>query len=418
MPRRYAQAMNAPHSSAAARPARPRRSFADVGYAEALDRARALVPLLESHAAEQEKATRMIPPIVQALHESGLFRYQQPRCFGGMELDLPAIVEIVEILGRGDASTAWTFANLGSHHRQLALWEPRAQEEVWGDDPDTLIASGIAFPQGRGTRADGGLLLSGQWGFSSGVDVSQWNMLSCIVREGEQPVDWCACLVPASDYTVIDDWQTLGMRGTGSRTVRADDVFVPAHRVLSLHVARPGHVFPGLAGHPGPLFRVPTAALGGHSIAAAMVGNAQAMVDRMLASIRERSSSYTGATLRDLQAVQLRLSMAAAKVDAMRTFLRNDCAEAFATLSAGGGIDLASKLRYKRNCALSVKVVTEAVDTLHELAGANGIYDNQPVQRLFRDAHAAGGHFAFSVDAQMPPWALSALGGEVNSPTL
>jgi 3-hydroxy-9,10-secoandrosta-1,3,5(10)-triene-9,17-dione monooxygenase len=187
---------------------------------------------------------------------------------------------------------------------------------------------------------------------------------------------------------------------------------------VSLHVARPGHVFPGLAEHAGPLLRVPTAALGGHSIAAAMVGNAQSMVDRMLGSIRERSSSYTGAPLRDMPTVQLRLSMAAAKVDAMRTFLRNDCAEAFATLRGGGSIDLATKLRYKRNCALAVKVVTEAVDGLHELAGAGAIHDDEPLQRLFRDAHAAGGHFAFSIDAQMPPWALSALGGEVKSPTL
>jgi 3-hydroxy-9,10-secoandrosta-1,3,5(10)-triene-9,17-dione monooxygenase len=102
----------------------------------------------------------------------------------------------------------------------------------------------------------------------------------------------------------------------------------------------------------------------------------------------------------------------------MRAFLRNDCAEAFAVLAAGGSIDLAAKLRYKRNCALSIKIVNEAVDALHELAGANGIYDSQPVQRLFRDAHSAGGHFAFSTDAQMPPWALSVLGGEVKSPTL
>jgi len=376
----------------------------------------------------------MIPVIEQALHDSGLFRYQQPRCFGGMELDLPAIVDVVEVLGRGDASTAWTFANLASHHRQLALWDIRAQEEVWGEDPDALIASGIAFVQGRGERVDGGLLLTGEWGFSSGVEISGWNMLACIVREGDKqgdkqgnkpgdkpgdkPVDWCSCLVRSSDYTVVDDWQTLGMRGTGSRTVRATEVFVPAHRVLSMHVARPGHVFPGLAHHSNPLYRVPTAALGGHSIAAAMIGNAQAMVDLSVARVREKSSRYTGATLRDMPMVQARVSMSAAKVDAMRGFIRNDCVEAFAAVSARGGLELEAKLRYKRNCALAMKITTEAVDSLHELAGAGGIYDNQPSQRMFRDAHAAGGHFAFSVDAHLPPWGLNAFGGEVKSPTL
>jgi 3-hydroxy-9,10-secoandrosta-1,3,5(10)-triene-9,17-dione monooxygenase len=410
--------MDAPHPKAAASPKRSPQSFADVGHEEALDRARSLLPLIGSLATEQEQATRMIPAIEQALHESGLFRYQQPRCFGGMELELPAIVDIVEILGRADASTAWTFANLASHHRQLALWDIRAQEEVWGENPDALIASGIAYVQGRGKRVDGGLLLSGQWGFSSGVDVSSWNMLYCVVREDDKPVDWCACLVPASDYTIVDDWQTLGMRGTGSRTVRATDIFVPAHRVLSMQVSRPGHVFPGLAHHPNPLYRVPTPALGGHSIGAAMIGNAQAMVDHTVASVKERSTSYTGATMRDLQTVQLRVSMAAAKVDAMRVFLRNDCVEAYATVGATGGLPLEARLRYKRNCALAIRIVNEAVDSLHELAGAGGIYDRQPIQRLFRDAHAASGHFAFSTDAQLPPWGLSALGGEVKSPTL
>jgi 3-hydroxy-9,10-secoandrosta-1,3,5(10)-triene-9,17-dione monooxygenase len=398
------------------------RSFADVGHAEALDRARALIPLLREHADAQEQATRMIAPIEQALHDSGLFRYQQPKMFGGMELDLTAIVELVEILGRGDASTAWAFANLASHHRQLALWDIRAQQEVWGENPDALIASGIAYVQGRGTRVDGGLRLSGEWGFSSGVEVSQWNMLYCVVREGpapdSPPVDWCACLVPATDYQIVDDWQTLGMRGTGSRTVRAQDIFVPEHRVVSMHVARAGHRFPGLDHHPNPLYRVPTPAMGGHSIAGAMLGNAQAMVDLSIDSVKARSTSYTGAKMRDMPMVQWRVSMAAAKVDAMRGFLRNDCAEALAEVARSGGLSVEQKLRYKRNCAAAMQIAVEAVDSLHEMAGANGIYDRNALQRLFRDAHSAAGHIAFSVDAQLPPWGLVALGGEFKSPTM
>jgi 3-hydroxy-9,10-secoandrosta-1,3,5(10)-triene-9,17-dione monooxygenase len=410
--------MNAPADCAVTGAPATGASFAHVGHEQALQRARDLLPLIRSLASEQEQATRMLPQIEQALHASGLFRYQQPRAFGGMELPLPAIVDLVEILGRGDASTAWTFANLASHHRQLALWSARAQQEIWGADPDALIASGVAYAQGRGQRVDGGLLLSGEWGFSSGVDVSQWNMLACVVREGDKAIDWCSCLVPASDYTVLDDWQTLGMRGTGSRSVRAERVFVPAHRVLSMHVARPGHAFPGIGPHTGPLYRVSTAAMGGHSIAAALVGNAQAMVDLTIESVKSRSTRYTGATMRDMPTVQLRVSMAAAKVDAMRSFLRNDCTEAYATVSATGGLDLETKLRFKRNCALAIRITLEAVDALHELAGASGIYDSQPIQRMFRDAHAGAAHFAFSVDAQMPPWGLNILGGAVNSPTL
>jgi 3-hydroxy-9,10-secoandrosta-1,3,5(10)-triene-9,17-dione monooxygenase len=187
-----------------------RRSFADVDYAEAMHRARAMIPFLKERAAAQEAATRMTDDVLEAFHENGLMRYMQPKAWGGMELPFVAMVDITDMLGQGDASSAWTFTNLSAHHRLLSMWEPRAQEEVWADDPDVGIASGIAYIQGRGRRVDGGLELSGQWGFSSGVDVSEWNMLACVVRDGDKPVDWCMCLVPRADYEIIDDWQPLG----------------------------------------------------------------------------------------------------------------------------------------------------------------------------------------------------------------
>ena len=260
-----------------------RRSFADVDFDEALRRAREMVPFLQERAAAQEEATRMTDDVLDAFHENGLLRYMQPKAWGGMELPFVAMVDVTDALGQGDASSAWTFTNLSAHHRLLSMWEPQAQEEVWGDDPDAGIASGIAYIQGRGRRVDGGLELSGQWGFSSGVDVSEWNMLACVVREGDKPVDWCMCLLPKSDYEIIDDWQTMGMRGTGSRSVRCKDIFVPAHRVLSMQVARPGHVFPGLKAHANPMYKIPFSGFGGHGIGGCMIGNAQ-NIGRMVGS--------------------------------------------------------------------------------------------------------------------------------------
>jgi 3-hydroxy-9,10-secoandrosta-1,3,5(10)-triene-9,17-dione monooxygenase len=116
--------------------------------------------------------------------------------------------------------------------------------------------------------------------------------------------------------------------------------------------------------------------------------------------------------------VQLRIGAAAAKIDAAHAWLRNDCVEAWDAFKAGGTLDVETKLRYKRNSAAGVKLASEAVDMLHELAGANGIYDRYPIQRMFRDAHAAAGHFSFNTDAMLTPWGLVALGGEVKSPTL
>lgn len=396
---------------------RAHADFSNVSYAEALTRAEHLVPLLRSEAEESERLNQMTPKVLNALHASGLFRIHQPKHWGGMELAYPAHFEVCEILGRGCASASWTFANLASHHRQLAQWSMEAQQDVLGEDPDALVASGIAYIQGQGQRVEGGLSLSGRWGFSSGVTVSGWNMLACVVKDGDKPIDWCMCLIPASDYKVINDWQTLGMRGTGSCTVECTDVFIPEHRVQSMKSESGIAGFPGLQVHKSPLFRVPNSSLGGNGIAAAMLGNAQAALAVSIESVKQRSTSYSAAKMRDFPTIQLRISMAAARIDAARLMLFNDSVEGAALVESGGTLDTELRLRYRRNTAMCIKMVTEAVGSLQEMAGGNGIYDKYPIQRMFRDATAAMGHVLFSMDMQLTPWGLVALGGEVKSPT-
>ena len=137
---------------------------------------------LRLRAAACEDARALPRESIEALDASGLMRILQPRRWGGMQLDFHAIVEIADILAQGCAATSWVFANIAVHHWMLALYDARAQQEIWGDDADAYIASGIAYPQGHATRVSGGLLLSGHWNFSSGVGCSSWNMLACVVR--------------------------------------------------------------------------------------------------------------------------------------------------------------------------------------------------------------------------------------------
>ena len=408
-------AMNAPDKTTESKA----RDFSSVGYGEAIERARALIPFLREHAHLNDKATKLVPEVVNALHESGMFRTIQPKAWGGMELDFVAYFDIPEMLGRGDASAAWVVANLGSHNRGLTAWPHEVQTEIWGGNRDTLVASGVAYMQGNAVRVSGGLKLSGKWGFSSGVDHSTWEQLACMVKdESGRPIDWVMCQVRLTDCTVIDDWQTLGMRGSGSRTVTCKDVFVPDYRAVSFHVARPGHSFPGLKAHTNSMFKVPTSALGGHCIAGCMVGNATAMLEMTTDWVKQRSTAYTGAKMRDFQTVQVRIGVAGAKIDAVRTWLRNDCLEAHDVYRRGDVLSMEAKVRYKRNCAAGMKLLGEAVDSINEMLGANGIYDSSPMQRHFRDHHAALGHFSFSTDAQVGSWALMAMGGEFKSPTL
>jgi len=396
-----------------------RNDFSRVSYAEALERARTLVPTLRERATQAEAARRLLPETEADLHRTGLLRFPQPRRWGGMELDYLALFEVPVELGRGCASTAWSCANLAIHHWMLALYDERAQEEVWGENPDALIASGIAYPQGAARRVDGGYVIGGHWNFSSGVDGAQWNMLAVTVKDGERAVDWRMCLVPRSEFEIVDDWQVLGMRGTGSKSVKVKELFVPEHRALGMLLVRGGADFPGARTNPNPHYRIPLSGLGSHCIAGAAVGNALAAVELTTSAVRERSTSYTAARMRDFQAVQLRVAAAGSRADAARLICRNDLLEAQAIAGSGREPTLEEKLRFKRNVAWAVQLCTEAVDTLHAMAGANGIYDRYPMQRLFRDAHALAGHIGFSWDAQASPWGLVALGGEyVAPPTL
>jgi len=394
------------------------RGFADVGLDEALRRARELVPALRERAERAETARCMLAETEADLHRSGLFRFLHPKRYGGMELDFVAHFDVPAEIGRGCASTSWNIVNAGVHHWMLALYDERAQEEVWGANPDALIASGIAYPQGHARRVEGGYSVGGRWNFSSGVDASEWSQLAAMVREGERVVDYRMCLLHQSQYEIVDDWNVLGMRGTGSKTVVAKDVFVPAHRALCTPDARGGGGFPGARANPNPVYRVPFSAVGAHGLGGTAVGNAQAALELSIEAVKQRSTSYAGMKMRDFQAVQLRIGAAAAKIDAARLLIRANCIEAHDIARRNEIPDVATKLRFKRDLACGAQWCTEAVDMLHAMAGANGLYDRCPMQRIFRDTHALAAHISFSFDAQVSAWGLAALGGEIDNPTL
>ena len=153
-------------------------------------RAREIVPILRERAQRSEDARMLIRENEQLLHESGLFRFHQPRAFGGMELDFVAVVDIPAELARGCPSTAWSVGNVACHHWILGYYEPETQREVWEANPDALIASSIALAAGRGCKAAGGFIVNGRWPFSSAVDNSEWNMLAVTIygEDGGAPL--------------------------------------------------------------------------------------------------------------------------------------------------------------------------------------------------------------------------------------
>ena len=392
--------------------------FSGISYDLTVQRARDLVPALRSRAAQAEAARVMLPETVNDLQSIGALRALQPRRWGGMEFDFIAYIDIPTELARGCASTSWNVVNLMIHNWMLAMYDERAQADVWDKDPTALIAAGIAFPQGRAQKVDGGFVISGKWNFSSCVNISTWCMLAVTVRDGDNIIDHRMCLLDQSQYEIVDDWYTLGMRSTGSMTVVAKDVFVPEYRALCMYDIRGGDTFPGARGNPNPLYRVSLTALGGHGIAATALGNAMAALEHTLALVKERSTNYTGLKMRDQQIVQHRVATAAVKIESAKLMLRADAIEAQALADKNIVPDMQAKLRYKRNAAYISGLCVEAVDMLHTVTGASGIYQSYPLERIFRDAHALGAHISLNFDAQAPAWGLMALGGAVENPTL
>ena len=311
--------MSAPATKTAVAP----RDFSEVGYDEALARAREMVPGLRERAARAEDMRSLLPETEAELHANGLLRMTQPKRWGGMELPWVAMFELPAEVGRGCASTAWNVANLAIHHWMLALYDERAQAEVWEENPDALIASGIAYPQGRARKVDGGFVIDGYWNFSSGVDGSSWNMLAVTVKDGDTVIDHRMCLVPRKDFEIVDDWHVLGMRSTGSKSVKVKELFVPEHRALCMYLARGEAQYPGAKTNPHPHYAIPLSGLGSHCIAGAAVGNAQGALELTTDAVRDRNTNYTAARMREFQAVQLRVAAAGTRVDAARLIIKS-----------------------------------------------------------------------------------------------
>jgi 3-hydroxy-9,10-secoandrosta-1,3,5(10)-triene-9,17-dione monooxygenase len=392
--------------------------FQNVTFEEAMRRARECVPVLRERAQKCEDARVLLPENEKLLHDTGLFRFHQPKRFGGMELPFIAVVDIVAELARGCPSTAWNVGNLGCHHWILAYYEPETQHELWDENPDVLIASSIALAAGRGRKVDGGYVVSGRWPFSSGVDNSQWNMLAVTVYEDNAAVDWRLCVVPKSDYQIIDTWYAMGMSGTGSKDIEAKEVFVPERRALALTRCRGGLEHPGAAYNPGPLFRVPVVASAGHPLSASALGAAEGAFEIVLNCFKKRVGTYTGAKIADFQAVQIKLAEARALIDSATHLMRRSALGFDEYADKGTVPDIPTKLRWRAQNAYAVAQCRKAAEVLWSCYGANALYTRDPFQRFMRDLMALNQHFSFSFDIAGSAYGTVALGGKYANPTM
>lgn len=380
---------------------------------EILGKVRDLLPALRDRAQEAEELRRVPPESVKGLQETGFFRLLQPVRHGGFEAHPLTFYTAVKHIASACGSTGWVASVLGVHPWHVGLFDSRAQDEVWAEDQDVRISSSYA-PVGRATPVEGGFRFSGKWSFSSGCDHATWVLLGGLVMNDEgKPVDFRTFLLPISDYTINDVWDTVGLRGTGSNDIMVQDAFVPEHRTLSMmHTAR--CICPGQDVNPGPLFRMPYGTIHPYAITAPMIGMAVGAYETHVGATRERiRSAYMGEKSSEDPFAQVRIALAANDIDCAWLLLERDINEEMAHAVAGTKIPVETRLRARGDQVLGSAKAISAIDRLFESAGGKAIDNGLALPRFWRDAHAARVHAANDPERALVMYGKGELGIQV-----
>lgn len=299
----------------------------------------------------------------------------------------------------GCSSSAWVYGVLSLHNLFLSSWPADVHEELWGQNPDILISSSLAPRQVR--RTDGGYILTGGWPFSSGSDYADWAMLGGVAG-GEAPA---MLLVPMRDIAIVDDWQTLGLRGTGSKTLRLDEVFVADRYAIPLAMLYTG-------GHgqmkPGDSFwaHAPQGLFGMYNFSCVILGLAQRAVDLTLEMLRTKVSR--GIRLGDVDSYRMKLAEAMSVTDIARFHMHGGCRQHVANLRNGAVYGERHVSSAARDIAIIVRQLRDVVLSLSEISGG-WVYDSDPMQQILRDTLTGATHRSANWEAKVLPDAVLAL---------
>ncbi len=358
-----------------------------------VSRARAMIPALKARAAAGEAARKVPDETIREFQEAGFFDILKPKRWGGFEMEPRVFYEVQMAIAEGCMSSAWVLGVVGVHPLQLGLFPLKAQEDVWSKDPTTLISSSYQ-PVGKVEKADGGYYLSGQWGFSSGCAHCDWVFLGALIfPEAGGPPEYRTFLVPRSDYEILDTWHTFGLKATGSHDVKVERSFVPEHRT---HKAMDGFLCrnPGQEVNTGDLFKLPWAAIFTRAVSTASIGATQDVLNSFLEIAKSRVSTNTGmATKADPFALSA-AATTAAELDGMKTTLFKVFDDMLALVRQGKEIPVDQRVFYKYQASRVSRRCSELVDELLLLAGARGIFNDNPIVRPWLDLKAGRSHIA------------------------
>jgi alkylation response protein AidB-like acyl-CoA dehydrogenase len=366
-----------------------------IGVATELETARLikaaleLGPTIAGMRDEIERERRLPAPLVERLRELGFFSLWLAQAFGGPELSLTDFVRVVEALARSDGSVAWCATNSGAYARFSGFLPEPVSRRIFVEE--RAAVAGNMGPIGKAVPVPGGYRVTGRWAYGSGITHSSWALGGCVVFDGEAPrrgpegaPEIRIVFFPTAAVEVIDTWDVGGLRGTGSHDYRVTDLFVPASHTVSGAGDDPRL--------PGPLYALPRHTAFAVTIAAVPLGIARAALD----GLRELSVAKTpriGSTLlRDRPVVQAATGRAEALLRAARAFLFETCHDAWSVASSGAPLTMDQRALVRLACAQVVEATKAVVQIAYDAGGGTSVYESCPLQRCFRDAHAAAQH--------------------------
>jgi alkylation response protein AidB-like acyl-CoA dehydrogenase len=375
------------------------RTSAKPSVAELLGRARSIGALARKSALETERQRHVSAELVGKMREAELFRVMQPARFGGFEYGYEVFVELVAAVAEGDGSTGWVYSLGAVHPWLIACYPEEAQQEVWTQDRDAIAAVSYA-PTGKAVPDKDGYRLTGRFSFASGCDNANWAILGGMLplKDGPKPGFF---LITSSQYTIHDDWFTVGLAGTGSKTIVVEDQYVPAYRTVTFADMLTGNG-PGALAHPNPLYRQPMLAVVPHCLVSPALGMARGALEAFKEQAADRTTRGAVAggnnKMTDFVTVQMRVAEATASIDAATLMIHRDIVDTL-TATAAGEATVSLRMRNRLTHSFATKLLTQAVDLVFVAGGGAALGLHHPVQRFWRDIHAVSSHISLNWDS-------------------
>ncbi len=367
---------------------------------ELLQRAKELVPNLRARAEACDEAGTVPVETIEDYRQTGLIRMSMPARYSGYELGWDVMCEVTQVLAAACGSQAWIQRICADHAHMVATFPSEAQDDVWGDDHDVLVSASFD-PVGRARPVDGGYIFSGRHGFSSGIDHCDWHICGGFIQDGDDLDGPHFFLVPKTDVTVIDDWNVMGLAGTGSKSFEVKDAFVPAHRFLDGPQSRLG-ISPGQAVNKSPVYRTPRGGLMSVGFAALAVGMARGLVEDWFAYTRPRKSR--GISISDKQSTQIIAARSAAEVDAAEALYLSNIKTATKVLEEGGSVSSFDIAKVRRNAAFACKLCLKAGTRVFNAAGGRVLFAGNSMERQYRNLLGGVSHHGVVWDVAATDW--------------